>query len=265
MSQIRFDASTINKSERRSQSPYWGHHVARYQFAAPYVAGSLVLDVACGTGFGLPVLQQKARLVVGSDIEFSAALKAQAETVNERATIVVSDGCKLPFDDGSFDAITSFETLEHLEDRNGFLRELRRVLAPEGLCIISTPNANHTRPVNGKPRNPFHVFEYNPAELLTELGQHFGQIELFGQVLNSRFVISPFIEDQERLPRTPRAQARLLIWRVINKMPANVRDRLSESVWGHPLYPGDTDYDFCPSTVEAAPVLVALCRNAAAK
>ena len=148
--------------------------------------------------------------------------------------------------------------------RGLFLAELRRVLTQQGMCIISTPNANYTHPVNGKPRNPHHVFEYTPAELCAELQHHFASIEILGQILDSRFVISPFLEDQERLPRTAKAQTRRLLWRVINKMPAAVRDHLSHAVWGHPLFPGDRDYRFSAATVEEAPVLVALCRGTAA-
>ena len=259
MSQIRFDASTVAKAVRRNQSPYWGDHAARYLFAAPQVADCRVLDIACGTGYGLPVLRERARLVVGVDIDFSAAQKARAEIDSKRAVIIVSDGCQLPFADGSFDAITSFETLEHLEARTQFLTELRRVLTPNGLCIISTPNANYTQPFNGKPKNPHHVFEYTPSELITELGNHFSNIELLGQALDSRFIMSPFFEDQNRMPRTARAQTRILLWRMINRMPAAIHDHLSRAVWGHPLFPGDTDYHFSPDTVEDAPVLVAVC------
>jgi len=259
MSQIRFDSSTVASDGRRNQSPYWGEHAARYLFAAPHVAEARVLDIACGTGYGLPVLAESARLVVGADIDFSAARKARAEIDSQRAIIIVTDGCRLPFADASFDAITSFETLEHLEARNQFLSELRRVLTPNGRCIISTPNANYTQPLDGKPKNPHHVFEYTPSELITELGNHFSNIELLGQVLDSRFVMSPFFEDQKRMPQTARAQTRILLWRVINKLPAAIHDHLSQAVWGHPLFPGDTDYRFSPGTVEYAPVLVAVC------
>lgn len=261
MSQIRFDASTVARAVRRNQSPYWGEHVARYLFAAPHVAECRVLDIACGTGYGLPVLGEKARMVVGSDIDFTSAQKARAEIDRQRGVIVVSDGCRLPFADGSFDAITSFETIEHLEARSQFVRELRRVLAPNGLCIISTPNARYTQPVNGKPRNPHHIFEYTPEEFIAELRCHFSGIELNGQSLSSQFVISPFWDAQQRLPRTVKVQLQLFFWRALNKLPFfSIRDSVSRALWGHSFYPGDTDYEFNTRDVETAPVLVALCR-----
>jgi SAM-dependent methyltransferase len=264
MSQIRFDPSIVARRARRRQSPYWGEHTARYRFASRYVGGRSVLDIACGTGYGLPELQQVARLVVGADIDFSAAKKAQAEIVDECAAIIVADACGLPFGDASFDAITSFETLEHLNARCQFLSELRRVLAPTGLCVISTPNANYTQPVDRKPRNPHHIFEYTPVELVAELGNHFGSIEMFGQRLDARFTISPFWDDQQRLPRTVRVQSRLVLWRLLNKMPVGVRENASQVLWGQRFYPNETDYEFDRAIVESAPVLVALCSGRAA-
>ena len=266
MSAIRFDASTVAKTVRRNQSPYWGEHAARYLFAAPHVADCRVLDIACGTGYGLPVLRERARLVVGSDIDFSAARKARAEIAHQHGSIVVADGGKLPFADGSFDAITSFETIEHLEARSQFVSELRRVLTPNGLCIISTPNALYTEPVNGKPRNPHHIFEYTPEEFTDELGGHFKGVELYGQSLSPRFAISPFWDDQQKLPRTLRVKSELFFWRALNKLPIfSLRDRLSSVLWGHSFYPGDEDYEFDKRKVDSGHVLVALCRGTSSR
>jgi SAM-dependent methyltransferase len=243
-------------------SAWWGVHVARYHFALPRVKDRRTLDIACGTGYGLPILKAQAKRVVGAEIDPDAARQARMQAGGGTAHVVVANGCHLPFPEESFEVITSFETLEHLEDRSRFLSELRRVLTPDGLCILSTPNANYTRPVNGKPHNPFHVYEYRPEELLAELGNHFAEVELLGQALDSRFKISPFWDDQQRLPRTLRAQSRLLLWRLLNKLPA-VRNPLSRALWGHPFLPTESDYQFCSSHVETAPVLVALCRASA--
>jgi SAM-dependent methyltransferase len=259
MSEVRLDASRVPKSVRRNQTPYWGEHTARYVFAAPYLAGRSVLDIACGTGYGLAFLGAQTRFLVGADLDFDAVKKARREITNNATTAIVSDGCRLPFADGSFDAITSFETLEHLEERSRFLSELRRVLSPQGLCIMSTPNANYTQPVNRRPRNPHHVFEYNPEELTAELKEHFPRVELLGQDLDTRFVISPFWDDQQKLSRTPSNMTTLFVWRVLNKLPFTLRDRLSNAFWGHSFYPGEEDYQFDSSAIQKARVLVAVC------
>ncbi len=243
-------------------SPWWGIHLARYRFATSHVEGRRVLDVACGSGYGLAVLlKARARWVAGVDLNPGAARKAQAELRGGPGQVIVADGCKLPFADESFDVITSFETLEHLEHRKRFLAEVRRVLTPDGLCILSTPNAKYTLPQNGQPRNPYHIHEYTPEELTVELGDYFSSMEILGQSLDSRFTISPFREDQQRLPRTFRVQVRLLVWRVLSKFPSKLRNRLSKTLLGHELLPGESDYQFSSITVEKAPVTVALCRG----
>src|SRR5262249_50062737 len=111
MSEVRLDASSVPKSVRRNQTPYWGEHTARYIFAAPYLEGRRVLDIACGTGCGLAFLDNRTRFLVGADLDFDAVKKARAEIASDTTTSIVSDGCRLPFADGTFEAITSFETL----------------------------------------------------------------------------------------------------------------------------------------------------------
>lgn len=258
MSQPRFQASPAAR-QARTQSPYWAEHVARYRFALSHLKRGRVLDIACGTGYGMPLLEAAAAQVIGVDVDWEAVQKARGEVDATRTTLTLADGCQLPFADESFDAVTSFETLEHLERRPQFLAELRRVLKPQGVCILSTPNANYTQPVNGKPINPYHVYEYTPAELRDELTAQFELKTLLGQTLDARFTIPPFWDAQQRLPHTPGIQAQLYFWKVLNKFPVALREGVSAAVWGRPFYPAEADYRFEQATVETAPVLVALC------
>ena len=254
----RFQGANVVDAGR--MSPYWGEHVARYVFALPYVEDKSVLDIACGTGYGIGVLQRTASWVTGVDVDFESARQAKLEC-NGRSMALLGNGLHLPFADKSFEVITSFETLEHLHERAAYLRELERVLHPDGVLLLSTPNANYTRPVNGKPSNPFHIHEYAPDELRGELESHF-KISLFlGQTLDSDIKISPFYEAQKRLPRNAATQLRLIGWKAFNKIPVSLRERLSEAIWGKPFYPTEMDYNFDDSTLETAPVLFAVCQK----
>jgi SAM-dependent methyltransferase len=253
----RLDVSTAGPHPRETDA-WWAVHVARYLFARPYVKARRVFDIACGTGYGMSILLEDARQVVGADVDRSAAARALQVTAG-RAGVVVTDGTRLPFADGTFEAITSFETIEHLQERGMFVRELRRVLSNEGVLVLSTPNANYTEPVEGKPKNPFHVHEYKPEELQQELKVYFDSVQLLGQAIDARFQISPFIEDQIKLPRTLRAQGRRFTWRVLNKMPIGMRNSASEILWGHRFIPSENDYTFTAEAVATAPVLVAIC------
>jgi 2-polyprenyl-3-methyl-5-hydroxy-6-metoxy-1,4-benzoquinol methylase len=245
-------------------SPWWGEHVSRYEYAAPYVKGRVVLDVACGVGYGLPRLQETAKWVVGADIDPGAVEKARRTLAPGRGEVVVSDATRLPFGEAHFEAITSFETLEHLTQPDEFLREVSRVLAPTGVFLLSTPNANYTRPIDGKPRNPYHVREYRPAELAAELGRHFRVVKLLGQRLNSRFVVPPFESDMRDVA-DPVIRMNAMIRKVLYRCPSGPRDRMSQILWGHPFFPSESDYSFSSVGVDEASVLLAVCASRAAE
>lgn len=240
-------------------SPYWGEHVARYEFAMRFVEGCSVLDIACGTGYGAAMMGRTAQAVTGVDVDVEAIREAKNEC-NGKAAVLLGDGLSLPFENGTMEVITSFETLEHLHERSAFLAELRRVLAPGGSLILSTPNANFTRPVDGKPANPFHIFEYTPEELREELNTSFEIEHFMGQALRADFGIPPFYDAQQRLPNDLGTRSRLFAWKAVNKLPVAARDGLSEALWKRPFYPRPPDYVFSDEIVENAPVLVAVCR-----
>lgn len=256
---VRFDPASGGDAAR--PNAWRGIHLARYHFAAPYVRSQRVLDVACGSGYGLPLLETTARSVVGVDLDGAALRRARRNAAPRAPALLAADGCRLPFADGAFEAVTSFETLEHLEDRRAFLEELRRVLSSEGLLILSTPNAIVTQPIEGRPRNPHHVHEYRPAELKAELESSFGEVAILGQVLDPRFKLSPFRDDQQKLPKTLGVQTQLLLWRILYKLPTAPQNCFSRILWGHPLIAGEADYQFRQDELERAPVLVTLCRG----
>jgi SAM-dependent methyltransferase len=242
-------------------SPWWGEHLARYRFAAARARGGRALDIACGTGYGLAIVGGATRLVIGADRDPEALAQAR-RAAPAGGAVLATDAASLPFRTAAFDLVTSFETVEHLPERPAFLAELARVLAPEGLCVLSTPNARYTQPVNGKPRNPFHLYEYEPDEIRAELQKHFTQVTILGQHLDrDRFLISPFWDDQQRMPRSLATVGQLAMRRVLGRLPVALRDPVSRAVWGHTYYPQPDDYRFSPERLTDAPVIVALCRK----
>lgn len=250
-----------NVIEAGNLSPYWGEHTARYSYALPFVENKNVLDIACGTGYGLAFLKKTAKSVTGVDVDAEAARQALGECDTDKTRVLLGDGTNLPFKDESFDVVTSFETLEHLHARNEFLVELKRVLKADGTLILSTPNANYTKPVNGKPSNPFHIFEYNPDELKNELENLFTVEKFLGQTLDESFKIPPFQDAQNRLSKDLATQTRLFGYRVFNKIPLALRESLSQTIWQKPFYPTEKDYNFSAKTVDFAPVLFAVCKK----
>lgn len=238
-------------------SPYWAEHRSRYLFASTFAGDKEVLDIACGSGMAFSILSPVARRVVGADISLEALLECRSHFETE-APVCQADGTVLPFADCTFDLVTSFETIEHVVDDDGFVRELRRVLKADGELILSTPNALFTKPVNGVPSNPFHMREYLPRELASLLEQHFSRVSVMRQRTTDTYGICPYWHENDLIPRDASTRARVLIWKLERRLPTRIRDWLSERVQGRSFYPTETDF-----TVTAAGrdghVLVALC------
>jgi SAM-dependent methyltransferase len=153
-------------------------NLARYQLVAPHVRGTLA-DVGCGRGYGLEALRGRYQTGIGLDLsrEFLADLRAdQPET-----PIVLASGDRLPLADQSIDTLISFEVIEHVNDDEAFLWNLRRVLRPGGLLAISTPNRVAASGDAERPLNKFHVREYAPEEFRALLARVFEDVELYGQ------------------------------------------------------------------------------------
>jgi ubiquinone/menaquinone biosynthesis C-methylase UbiE len=105
------------------------------EFAAPAARPLRILEVGCGTGGMLRVLEQFGA-TVGLDVSHAALAYAHRRV---DTPLVRGDFGSLPFADGSFDLVGVFDTLEHVEDDLAALRELRRVCCPGGRLIVSVP------------------------------------------------------------------------------------------------------------------------------
>ena len=166
-------------------------HVRRYEYAGRYVGGKSVLDIACGTGFGCDMLAKAgAHSVVGLDLDSSAIDYARRNYSADQIRFDTGDAQNLAgVAEASFDVVISFETIEHLPDVDRYLSELRRVLKPGGMVMISTPDRrleSTLYPLRGKPNNPFHLREYTRREFVRAVSAGFEPLELLGQSFVSR-------------------------------------------------------------------------------
>jgi SAM-dependent methyltransferase len=155
-------------------------HQARYAFAARLSRRKQVLDAGCGAGYGSAELARTAAGVLGIDRSADAIAFARETYPAPNLRFEEADCLSLPASDGSIDLVVAFEVIEHLEDWRGFLREARRVLAPAGQFIVSTPNKlyySESRRDAGP--NPFHVHEFEFDEFRAELGAVFPHVSLF--------------------------------------------------------------------------------------
>jgi ubiquinone/menaquinone biosynthesis C-methylase UbiE len=166
------DKSPVYTGERviegKTDPVTWQMHVARYQFASHYTRGR-VFDIACGTGYGCKILLNSATTrIVGIDISQDAISEALKRYKDDRIAFTVGNILDIELPNESQDAITCFETIEHVDQQEIAISELCRVLDPNGTLIISCPNRKVTSPgrsASDPPHNPFHVKEFSMKNL----------------------------------------------------------------------------------------------------
>lgn len=160
--------------ERDKGNEIYLEHISRYIFASRFVKNKVVLDIACGSGYGSDFLKKKgAKKVIGIDIspEAISYCKANYKNIN----FLVGGVDKIPLKDKSVDLIVSFETIEHVEEKtqNNFIQEVKRILKPDGLFIVSTPNT-----VVFPKGNPFHLKELGKKEFYNLLRESFKNVQI---------------------------------------------------------------------------------------
>jgi len=107
----------------------WAEHVARYAFAARLATNARVLDIGCGTGYGTAELAQHALSATGIDISDDAIVYAGEHYPLPNARFLAASAVAVPFLPASFDLITAFEVIEHLNSWSELLMEARRNLS----------------------------------------------------------------------------------------------------------------------------------------
>jgi glycosyltransferase involved in cell wall biosynthesis/ubiquinone/menaquinone biosynthesis C-methylase UbiE len=155
-------------------------HLHRYLMARELCCGKDVLDVACGEGYGAAMLAQVARSVTGVDIDFGAIAHASRAYSRGHLRFAVGNARSLPLADACIDIVVSFETLEHLSEQEEFLAEVRRVMRPGGLLVISTPDRDLYSGA-GERANPFHERELSREEFVKLLAREFKHVAFYGQ------------------------------------------------------------------------------------
>ncbi|HKZ46827.1 MAG TPA: class I SAM-dependent methyltransferase [Thermodesulfobacteriota bacterium] len=124
-----------------------------------------VLDIGCGYGFFLKQMKAMGWQAYGVDVSETAVLYAKKHGI--RTTLGTLDNIK--YDANYFDAVTLFYVLEHLPDPLNSIKEVKRILKPNGLLLLRVP---HTTPIvrilkilgikNNLYDPPFHLNDFSP-------------------------------------------------------------------------------------------------------
>jgi len=178
-------------------------HLHRYYLARELALGKDVLDIASGEGYGSALLAEVARSVVGVDA--SEEVIRYATGRYQRSNLCFKSGvCShIPLPDASIDLIVSFETIEHHDEHHEMMREFVRVLRPDGLVVISSPDKAE---YSDKPQfaNSFHVKELYFEEFQELVLSYFVHAQFYGQRVRYGSSIGPLHGAQ-----TPSANFRL--------------------------------------------------------
>ena len=147
-------------------------HVHRYLLAKELSGGRRVLDIACGEGYGSELLARTAAHVVGVDIVPAVVAHANRRYRRQNLVFVAGSAAAIPIADHSVDLVVSFETLEHLDQHEDMMRDLKRILRPGGLLVMSSPDRRQYSDLPDY-HNPFHTRELYRAEFEQLLGSRF--------------------------------------------------------------------------------------------
>ena len=131
------DAREVARLEKQSHLTAT-HSLARFD-AAP---GMRVLDLATGVGAMAGQLLRRYPGIQLVGVDLDPRQLAEAKARHPGATYVQADAARLPFPDARFERVHCSWLLEHVPHPVEVLREVRRVLAPAGVChFIEVDNA----------------------------------------------------------------------------------------------------------------------------
>lgn len=233
-------------------------HLFAYELAAGLLcATDEVLDIGCGSGYGTRLLSNAARCATGVDVSPETIAAAHAAYGSPACRFAVYDGTRLPFEDGRFDAATSFQTIEHVADDATFVAEAARVLKPGAVFVLTTPNRATRLREGQRPWNRFHIREYASRELEALLATQFSFVEMRGVRASARIeaIENRRVAQAQRLAALDPfglrrwAAAPLAAWRARRRPPA--------PAWPHTV----ADFYARPEDRDAGCDLLAICRR----
>lgn len=254
-----FSKKLIFSGERPSLSDMEGQHLAKYRFVLPFCSGKNILEIGCGSGYGAKyIVENGAKKIVAYDFDSKAISFANKNFSHENIKFYEGNAETLKLK-GNYDVVISFEVIEHLNNPYKLLELAKKTVKKGGAFILSTPNKAFSIFDNGKPSNPYHVYEYDPKELKEILLRYFKSVQLYGVILKNKEIANK----EKQLHNSLR-------WKIINYL---TNRRLIRRIMNYlPEYPkrlvsGESklsfrteDFKVSENREEEATDIVAVCR-----
>lgn len=174
---IRFDPTEATSPDELAIAAL---HLYAYERAADLVRpGCRVLDLGFGEGYGSRILVAHAPGAEYTGLEVDPEVVQHARARYE-GRFERYNGKSIPADDASFDLVVSFQVIAYLPDPTAWLDEIRRVLAPDGMALLTTPNRVYRLFEGQRPWNRYHAREYTATELEAILRRTFSEVTVYG-------------------------------------------------------------------------------------
>ena len=170
-------------------------HLNRYYFVTSHfqLKDKTILDIASGEGYGSNILAQHAKYVYGVDIAEEAVIHARTKYKVDNLQYMQGSATNIPIETGTIDMVVSFETIEHHDKHEEMMCEIKRVLKPNGILVMSSPNKKTYTDMSGNV-NHFHVKELYTDELRALISKYFSSIKMFWQQYIDGSIILPVNE-----------------------------------------------------------------------
>ena len=165
-------------------------HLHRYGMALDFCRGRRVLDIASGEGYGSNLLAGVAESVKGVDISDETIAHARRKYRRPNLEYLHGSADAIPLADASVDTVVSFETIEHHDRHAEMFAELKRVLRPGGVLVISSPDKLNYTDLPGT-SNPFHVKELYREEFHALVRGHFSNVWALSQRIVYGSLVAP--------------------------------------------------------------------------
>ena len=156
--------SPSEKVVERALASKGGSSEAIYRMVARVLAkrhpgGGMLLDIGCGGGELRPHVAPFIAEYVGADVVCYDGFPADAAFLQ-----IDLDAGRVPLPDASAEVVVAVETIEHLENPRAFFRELRRLVKPDGLILVTTPNQlSLLSKLTFLTKNQFNAFQEAPG------------------------------------------------------------------------------------------------------
>ncbi|MCU0355064.1 MAG: class I SAM-dependent methyltransferase, partial [Cytophagales bacterium] len=219
---MSFSTTEITSHEIVSDNPIHQRLLFAYHEATLLTDGQL-LEVGCGVGRGIEILSAHCDQYTG--IDKNEKLIASLRQTYPNALFIQQNVPPLhdiPTD--SYDCVVAFQVIEHIQDDDLFVKELRRVLRDKGQLIITTPNIRRSLT-----RNPWHVREYTAEGLATLMRRHFTKLRTFGVQGNEK--VEAYMEQNrravEKITRYDVLNLQYRLPRAVLQIPYDILNRLN--------------------------------------